>query len=101
MEVMEGQSFELPSGKWIKIELRLGESDLLKLLVEWGAEHPAALRDQIKSSVAYDILSVHAQLLTSLRAYTAGALTLEEIQIIIRQMNERANKQKATVGLAG
>lgn len=99
MEVMEGQSFELPSGKWLKIELRLDESDLLNLLAEWGAQHPADLRSQIRSSVAYDILVVHAQLLTSLRAYTAEALTLEEVQILIQQLNDRSSKQKTTLGL--
>lgn len=101
MEVMEGQSFELPSGKWLKIELRLDESDLLNLLAEWGAELPSDLRSRIRSSDAYDILSVHAQLLTSIRAYTAEALTLEEVQIIIQRLNERSSKQKITIGLDG
>lgn len=99
MEVMEGQSFELPNGKWLKIELRLDEGDLLGILAEWGAEYPEDVRLRIRSTVVYDILTVHAQLLTSLRAYSAGALTKEEIQILIQQLTARASKQKITIGL--
>lgn len=100
MRVMEGESFtRIGDGKWIKIELELEESDLLGILMDWGSKDPAGLRARLSTPAAYDILSVQAQLLIALRAYSAGGMTAEEFSIIKTKLSNRIVKRRTTLGL--
>lgn len=100
MLVMEGESFtRIGDGKWVKIELTLGESDLLGILADWGAEHPEDIRSQLSTPAAYDILSVQAQLLVALRSYSAGGMTAEEFGAIKTKLTARNVKRRISLGL--
>jgi hypothetical protein len=93
MIVMEGESFELTDGKWLKLELSVNDTDLERQLVDWDIPDALAAVPLLPGSLVYDILSVLAQRLLTARAYASGGYTNEEARMRLGELNARANKQ--------
>jgi hypothetical protein len=97
MIVMEGESFELSDGKWLKLEISLNGNDLARQLAEWSVPNSSVVATQLPVALAYDILSVMSQRLLTARAYTSGGYTIEEVRIRLGELNARANKHHEKV----
>lgn len=101
MRVMEGESFAREGdGKWIKLEVQMDYSDLIRILTEWGVDNPGVDAAYLKTSLVFDILSVAAQRLIAVRSFTARGMTREELQAIFDRLNPRIAAQQKAVAEA-